>query len=309
MRVLPVGAMMTTKKTKAARRTTARTSKKTKVVPTAPLARAIRSVINKTTETKYVSQIIQSVTTPANFGYVREVLSGTDANTRLRHILPNLSQGVGSNQRIGTVITPIKVRVTVRYFFDQPYTNADRINVRQYVVTNKMVKTSPLWETNSQIQQSSMVEVGNGTNTYPDFGASPNSFLNASRHINKATFTPLKGCKDFVLQKQAGYVHGAQTSFADYAYSPYFGAIEHTEAIRVKCPKLKYEQFVEAGQDNYQQPTNFCPLWGAVAWNTCTEQSKTYRDQQGEISGSGVGKPAVPIIRYTIFSEMWFKDD
>lgn len=265
--------------------------------------------MNKNTETKYVAQIIQSTTTPANMGYLREALSGTDANTRLQPIIPQLSQGVGTNQRIGSVVTPIKMRVTVRYFYDYNFTNSLKTHVRQYVVTNKMVKTAPLWETNSQTQQSSMLEVGNGTNTYPDFGTTPDAQVHASRHINRATFTPLKGCKDFVLQKQGGQPLGAPVVLADYSYSPLFGQQEYVSTFLVKCPKLKYEQFLEAGQDNFRYPTNFCPLWGAVAWTSTDDQSKTYRNQEGDISGSGVGRPSVPVIRYTIFSELWFKDD
>lgn len=277
--------------------------------PTPALKAVLTKFLNGKTETKYVAETIQSLTTPANNGFVREVLAGTDANTRLRRMLPNLSQGVGSNQRIGTVITPIKVRITIKYVIDQNYTNADKINLRQYVVTNKMVKTWPLWDTNSQVQQSSMLEVGNGTNTYPDFGAGPEFIQNASRHLNKATFTKLKGSRDYTFAKQGGYTHGALTSAADYAYTPYIGAVEHTSVVSLKCPKLKYEQFVEAGQDNYLQPTNYCPLVGAIAWNASTQQANTYRNQQGAISGGAVGVPTVPIIRYTIFSEMWFKDD
>jgi len=279
------------------------------VLPSAPLARAIRSVINKSTETKYVSQMIQNVSTPANEGYVREVLSGVDANTRLRGVIPNLSQGVGSNQRIGTMITPTKLRVTVKYYVDYSNERALECYVRQFLLTAKSIKNPALWQGQEQTFQSNMLDVGNGTNTYPDYGASQDTWSHTQWPITNETFSKLpKGNKTFKFSKQPGFIQNAAGNSGVTPYAP-GRVVEHTSVFTIKCPKLKYEQFVEQGLNNYVQPTNFCPLWGACGFMITNENNAQYRQLLGAISGGGVGVPATPLIRYTIFSEMWFKDD
>ena len=266
--------------------------------------------MNKMTETKYVSQTIQSVSNPGNEGYVRESLNAGDANTRLRTILPNLGQGVGSNQRIGTVITPVKVRVTIRYYVDQTNERAFRLHVRQFLLTSKSVKNPAMWPTEGDSQTKNLLDNGDGTNTFATYGVDRNSWLTISKPINKTAFTKLgKGNKTLSFGKQGGRPQNEQTG--GNATTPYDArsVLEHTQVLTFTCPKLKYEQFVEQGLNNYLQPTNFNPLFGACGYVVSSEDAQCYRQLLGTISGGGIGLPSTPLIRYTIFSEMWFKDD
>jgi len=276
--------------------------------PTPALKATVTKILNSKTETKYVSQFIQNVTTPANMGYVREVLNSSDANTRLRTILPLVEQGVGPNQRIGIAITPVKFRVTIRYYVDHPNTRGFECHVRQFLLTSKSIRNSTLWSgATIGTQQGNMLDKGDGTNTFPDYGVSKDTWSHTQYPLAKETFTPLpRGNKTFKFGKQAGTPQNAQVAAGagETPYAPQH-ALEHTSVVNINCPKLKYEQ----DGVNYVLPTNFCPLWGACGYVVTSEDNAQYRQLLGEISGGGIGVPSTPLIRYTIFSELWFKDD
>jgi len=242
---------------------------------------------------------------PANQDYVREVLNSSDANTRLRTLLPQVSKGTGANQRIGNAITPIKFRVSITYYLDQTNTRGLECHVRQFLLTAKGVKNGTQWANYQTEAQSNMLDYGDGTNGFPDYGASKDTWANVSYPLAKETFTKLpKGNKTFKFAKQPGYIQneGAGDGLAVFAPNR---VVDHKSVVSIKCPKLKYE---EAGV-NLTIPTNFCPLWGACGYVITSDDNAQYRQLLGAISGGGIGVPANPIVRYTILSELWFKDD
>jgi len=256
-----------------------------------------------------VAQFIQNVDSPANQGYVREVLNASDANTRLRTILPNVYQGTDIDQRIGNTITPVKLRLTIRYYTDFTNTRALECYVRQFLLTSKSVKNPQIWAAEGDDETVHMLNRGNGTYTAPVFGASPQTWAEADLPIASPVFSTLpKGNKTFKFAKQPGLLQNESTADGIPVYAPN-RVTEHKCVVTIKCPKLHYTQESESGLNNYIQPTNFNPLFGACGYTITNESAACYRQLLGTISGGGIGVPANPIIRYTLFSELWFKDD
>jgi len=246
---------------------------------------------------------------PANEGYVRETLNAGDANTRLRTFLPDVYQGTNINQRIGNTITPIKLRLTIRYYVDYTNTRGLECYVRQFMLTSKSVKNPAMWPSNGDEQTQQLINLGDGTYGSATFGVSPDTWALADAPIAAPVFSALpKGNKTFKFAKQPGYLQNESAADGIPVYAPN-RVSDHKSVVTIKCPKLKYDQDDSTGLNNYTQPTNFCPLFGACGYTITNETNACYRQLLGTISGGGVGVPANPIIRYTLFSELWFKDD
>lgn len=295
---------MKTKSRSQTRRTTARMTKKTRVVPSAPLARAIRSVINKSTETKYVA---------VNFTdrYVPGSLPGDNVTRRLFNLVPPIVVGTTSHGRIGNAISPIKFRVTVQYYFqgdglgsgqDLNAVNKSLLaEVRQFVVSPKDIKSNRGWTpTVATALQPKLLEVGDGTTINPD-SALP---INLEYKISDENFKPLKGCKKFIMGKNAGTVQQQDTT----GYPLTTARAQNTLHFSVKCPKVfKYD---DDNTDNY--PSNFLPLFGCHAGllvNMLSGQlSTTYDGVVGVLAGNTNSIPIHPLLRYNVRSELWYKD-
>jgi len=293
----------------AALRTKARKLRPAQVQPTKALTMAVSKMMNRKTETKYVSQFIQNVDSPDNQDYVREVLNSSDANTRLRSLLPNVSQGTEANQRIGNTITPVKFRVTIQYYIDESNTRGLECYVRQFMLTSKSFKNEILLADAQSDVLENMLDRGDGTFGYPAFGAAQDTWIESSLPVAKEHFSLIpRGNKTFKFAKQPGYLTNAADDSGTTPYAPN-RVSTHKCVVNIKCPKLKYDNAVSSGATNYYIPTNYCPLWGACGYVITSENNAQYRQLLGTISGSGEGVPANPLIRYTIFSELWFKDD
>jgi len=204
---------------------------------------AVNRLINRKAETKYRAQTIQ------DNGYVLGNIAGGDSWKYLFPVIPSMSQGTGSAQRIGNSIAPIKLKVTVDYFFHrngfEPLANQsdDSVNlpgtyrVRQFSVTSKSIRGCSAWvdSTSAQkiAQQGRLLEVGDGTVT------APNSveLANQDFKISDENWTKHKGNKTFFMGKQSG----TQWTLSSEPIAP--NQTYHKRVcFFVKCPKtFKYE--------------------------------------------------------------------
>lgn len=254
--------------------------------------------MSKELETKYVAYTWSD-------RYIPGSLPGDNLTRRLFTVLPPLTVGPASNQRIGNSIHPVKLRVTAQYFFNGDGVQGGQdINgvgksglyeVRQFCLTSKDIKANRAWtSTVATDRQPRMLEVGDGTTINPDSA----SAWNMTYKISDENFTPIKGCKRFIMGKNAGVINGGSLDPLTTARA------QDTLHFSIKCPKtFHYEEDVT---DNY--PTNFCPLFGAHAGLITNSLSTTYDGLLGVIPGNTNSIPLHPIIRSNVRVELWFKD-
>lgn len=274
---------------------------KRKVMGTTPLTRAVKSVLARATETKYVAFNMVNTTT-TNLGYVNGALTGDQPNARLFPVIPSIAQGTGTNQRIGNTITPTKFVVHVRYYFDHTYAPAVLAHIRQFFVACKAIKDQSIWIAGagaaSLTQQQNLIDKGDGTNDFANFGTSPENAMGANNPIAHEAWTPLKGgCKTFRIGKQQGIIQGDNTSLL----TPYAPGVPCELNVRWshKLPKLKYEQ-------GGFYPTNTCPLFGALAY--LQDSALSYQSLTG-VPNVPIGTVPTPVLRFSLRSELHYKDD
>jgi len=268
------------------------------------IQRVLRAISRKS-ETKYAA---------VNFldRYVPGSLPGDNVTRRMFTLLPPLAQvnAATDHGRIGNSVNPVKLRVTVQYFFqgDGLQSNQDLTavqksvlaEIRQFVVTPKDIKSNRSWTPAvAAANQPKLLEVGDGTTINPD-SATP---INLEYKISDENFKPLKGCKKFIMGKNDGSV---QQSAGAYPLTT--ARAQNTLHFSIKCPKVfKYD---DDTTDNY--PTNFLPLFGCHAGllvNTASgAASTTYDGTVGVIAGNTNSIPAHPLLRYNVRVELWYKD-
>lgn len=265
-----------------------------------PLARAIRKVVNSQAETKYVAREV-------NDGYIVGNLIGDQPYRRLQTVLPQITQGTSAQSRIGNVIKPIKLSVTVQYFFQgnglegsqdtNSVINSGLFEVRQFSVQPRLYRSAATWTPAvAAVEQTKLLEKGDGTTVVP-YSASATNVLYP---VSNENFITLAGNKRIMLGKNAGLI---QQSADKYPLTNI--RAQDTIHYNVKCPAvLKYDE-------NSNYPTNFNPLWGAYAtlltnYGPATA-STTYDGLLNPLLGTGA--PTHPIIRYNLRVEMWYKDE
>lgn len=254
--------------------------------------------MKKTSETKYVTATVRD-------GYIVGNLIGDQPYRRLQTVLPRIGQGTSAHERIGNTIQPVKLKVTVQYFFQgngfeggqdaAAANNSGLYEVRQFSVQPKIYKSAAAWTPAvAAVEQTKLLEVGDGTTVVPYSATATNVLYK----VSDENFTTLKGNKRIMLGKNSGAVQQS-------ADSP-LATIRTQDTLHwsIKCPKkLKYDEAAT-------YPTNFNPLWGAYAtlltnYGPATA-STTYDGLLNPLLGTGA--PTHPIIRYNLFCEMWFKD-
>lgn len=270
-----------------------------KAKPTRVLKQAITRVLNAKTETKYTAMSITN-------GYILGNLIGDASWRRLLTVLPPVGQGVTAQSRVGNQITPIKLRVTVQYFFQGngkqdtqalgAVTASGLYEVRQFSVSPKGIKDANQY-TNAVAAalQPKLLEVGDGTTASPYTAEG----INMLYKISDENWTVNKGNKRFIMGKNNGLINQS-------AYDPLTTArAQNTVHFSPKLPKkLTYDD------NNSVYPTNFNPLWGAHAMmltNYGTTPSTTYDGLINPILATG--QPTNPVLRYNLRAELWFKDD
>lgn len=123
-------------------------------------AMKVRSVLNKTAETKYVAnQYDGALVALANQWYSTGSLAAVGS---WYPALPALGEGTGDYQRVGDKIRPSNVSVSLKVFFDPQNVDANSIYGVIYYGTSKAVKS---WNAASPIGNAQILDQGDGTNT------------------------------------------------------------------------------------------------------------------------------------------------
>ena len=260
-------------------------------------------------------------------------ITGGDSYRYLIPVIPSLGQGVGPNNRIGNSINPVKLKVTVDYYFHRNGTLeggvanqtenavvlAGLYKVRQFSVTSKSIRGCSAWvdSTSAQkiAQQGRLLEVGDSTVTAPNSV----SYHNFDYPISDENWTKHKGNRTFFMGKQAGVGWSGTSPTGTTPYAPFAPGMTAHKRVTffVKLPKVfKYEDVDVGGAAGQFYPTNFNSLWGVHAGVVApsyppqinTSPFTTYDGLQGAISATSPSYPYNPIIRHTIRAELWYKD-
>ena len=259
-------------------------------------------------ETKYCASEVRDIQIYGNLDYAGA--GGDVTDKRLYVMLPQLGVGNGPGTRVGNEISPVKVKVSVQYFFVQTPLSGGQsagvatlphlVEVRQVAVAPKAIKRYSDWFTSGTSGAQGfkqhlprLLEKGNGTSVVAD-SANP---LNLTYPINNERFTALKGNKRFMLAKNTGLIAQAEQSPNTTMRS------QNTLHFTVKTPKvLKY-----ADENGELYPQNCCPLFGAYAGLVNNATALTYDALQAPYVSISFG-PTNPILYMNYRVEMWYKD-
>lgn len=269
---------------------------------------AIQRMIKGDQETKYVANEVRDIQIYGNLDYAGP--GGDVTDKRLYIMLPQLGVGAGPNGRIGNHVAPVKVKVSVQYYFVQSPLSGGQspgvaglphlVEVRQVAVAPKAIKRYSDWFTSGTSGAQGfkqhlprLLEKGNGT-SIPADSANP---LNLTYPINNERFTAIKGNKHFLLGKNQGLI-------AQEGQSPNTTMrMQNTLHFSVKTPKvLKY-----ADENGEVYPQNCCPLFGAYAGLVNNNTALTYDALQAPYVPISFG-PTNPILYMNYRVEMWYKD-
>lgn len=236
-------------------------------------AKKVMKVVNRNEETKYVAETITQVPGgPPTF----LVPSFQVAPLNLSRMIPNLTQGVLENQRIGDQVSPIKINCMWNFFL----AGADAFDVTLNIVVVS-VKGANSQLALPGIPVGQFLKVGDGTNTDPN-GFTPVQFLTEVNHykVNNDQYTLHKWIKrrvskGFGLQNIAPPIPGASNAVANQGAM----SIKYTW----KPPKLKYNAAADT------TPTNHYPCY--LIWATNNDGTALLGD-----------------LNFNCRSEMFFKD-
>lgn len=236
-------------------------------------AKKVLAVVNNKEETKYVAETITQVPGgPPTF----LVPSFQVAPLNLSRMIPNLTQGVAENQRIGDQVQPIRINCMWNFFI----AGADAFDVTLNIVVVS-VKGANSQLALPGIPVGQFFKVGDGTNTDPN-GFTPVQMLTEVNHykVNNDQYTLHKWfkrriTKGFGLQNIAPPIPGASSAVANQGAM----SIKYTW----KPPKLKYNAAADI------TPTNHYPCY--LIWATNNDGTALLGD-----------------LNFNCRSEMYFKD-
>nr|WAE43172.1 MAG: capsid protein [Cressdnaviricota sp.] len=157
----PLNALVKTKKTR----------KPKALKPTAAMAKMIRSVVSKTEETKYSTEVILNAfptsgapTTPSVYVNFNSVVSaGTDWYRCAPLINPS---GTAAYGRVGDQIEPTSLKTTWDFSFSPTSSDANSrdITIVMYILRPKQQKQYPVTAANGQLTANfNFLDAGNGT--------------------------------------------------------------------------------------------------------------------------------------------------
>lgn len=287
---------------------------------------AVGRMIARKAETKYRAWDLNTN------GYIPGILNGNVGGTwhYLLPVIPPVYQGTGSHQRVGNSITPLKLKVTVEYFFHKNGTSdhipasqtevgiepARIFKVKQYVVNNRRIRSCSGWiDTNNTIKSeeiAKLLDAGDGTTSYADSGMA--NVLDYP--VYKESFTTQKGNgKTFLMCKNNGISGGTGAGG-----QPFTSAVPYKKCVFYpKLPKtFKYEDVgINQNPAGDHYPSNFNCLWGAVAGfiepqnplSVTNGPCLTYEQVMAQTTLVTPAYPYQPMIRYNCRLELWFKDE
>lgn len=259
-----------------------------------PLKAAINRIVKGNIETKYVAQTIM-----LNQPLVYEC--GLFPNNRLRNLIPAITQGMDSYQRIGDKIKPVRMRVHVHYSWDATFVGSSPPVIRQFHVTSKAVKSHEQWT--PAVAGSATLRLLDGGQGIPERpsgdGAGNICGQTFMKPVNKDDFTPHKGCRTFIMQKNSGdWVQDTKSPNTDAPSSYSSSQLTQEHGFSVKLPKtLNYDSSLG------DYPVNALPLF-AAHWSYPNELLISNTDPYSPTTGL----PNTNKVHVTVRTELWYKD-
>jgi len=258
------------RRNRKAPRRAANKKKQAKKGQVAMMRKIAKEVINQKSETKYVAQSLDvggivnsSLTTPAG----------------LFPMIPTLLCGTESFQRVGARIENLRIKTTFTIWLDNNGNQAQNNNVfvRLYFLRSKKVKN---WNQVNLLPAGTLLDQGDGTMT--DWNNPALSVNYAQMPISNENW--IGRHKTVRLIKNTGQPNGVNGT-PNTDGRPSATVVHYTNR---KAP-VSYENLI--ANPGLAYPTNFCPLFGIVAWSS--EFGSLIRTDQLQI-----------VVR----NEMYFKD-
>lgn len=244
----------------------------------APVKTYVARQINRHAETKYVAA--NPYNTSSGLLKATNFSAGITSNAEAYALIPPVTQGEGDHQRIGNIIKPTSLTVKGFVSLLGNDTNSYCIDVDVFILQSKTFKSQ---YSESQIDIPSMLNRGDGSNTYYD-----GSFLNSTFPVNTSLFQVLKH-KKIRLTKPYGNMNtaicgGSPEAVANYSSEKY----SKNFSFKVPLPvSLKYDL------DAQTVCQNSYPFM-VIGWNS-----------PNNCDG---GDSNLNIIKATAISQMYFKD-
>ena len=218
---------------------------------------AIKKVLNRQLETKYVAEQVQL----SGYAIPADITPATDYHLMLPQVVIQTATAT-NNTREGDYISPIRARIAGHIWLDQAPAVAKVIYVKLYMVQPKGNK-DPALNANLPV---GLLDAGAAD---PVQWVATKQDLQAFYPVNKENYTVMK-CFTFKLTNNGGSPIGqAVGAFTNVGG----GNDRHTFSYSWKPPKLKYAN----DADNY--PTNHNPIFFAVIYspgfNCATDASLT----------------------------------
>jgi len=216
----------------------------------APMTRAIKSVLKKEADTKFVAESLQRPDGFTTLNNYTAFSSGITSSNEVYACIPQLAQGSGESQRVGSHVSPTKCVIDLNIVASDSYNMAavDK-TIHVFVLSAKSVRSLPNF---SAIPITSLLNIGNGSSG-PFNGTSQAQTL----PINTEEFT-IHHHKSFRMSKGFGLAYTLIANDSCYAPSSTFRRLR----LNVPLPKkLMY------GSDADQYPTNAAPFL-VIGWTS-----------------------------------------
>ena len=251
MSIITTKKTTTSKSARAPRRPRAR-GKKAVAKLSAPMTRAIKKVLNKEADTKFVAQSLVNLSGGANLNSYVGFSSAINTVNEIYALIPEVPVGLAATSctRVGDHISPTKCIVDLNICATAANAtgSVDKM-VHVFMLTSKSVKSLANY---SAIPITQLLDIGNGTNG-PFNGASMSQTL----PVNAQDFTVLHH-KAFRMTKGLGLQNTSIVSSATITPAAAFRRLRFT----LKIPKLTYSD------DSVTYPSNYAPFL-VIGYTSC----------------------------------------
>jgi len=238
-------------------------------MPTTKLARAVKSVMNRNTETKYVRETIVS---EGNVVWNSQIAGSAD----WYRALPLVSRGSNSNQRVGDKIQPKSLKVNWTFRFDKNDQNTRDIFVVLYLLSSKSNKDYNTNNNSGALPSNFNQYLDNGNDTTTYFSG---TWADSQKPVNRENFT-VHTKKIINLIKPTGLANGSgvvgpalldasgniQTDLSGnpvYLAAGSDGMYSHERSVRKSFSytfKSLPKNFLYSDV-SLSRPANFAPVW------------------------------------------------
>lgn len=239
-----------------------------------PLAARIKQVLNRQSETKYVStQLLDNFIVPYTVGPANQFFPCT----------PQVSQGSGTSfQRIGERIKPIKAKIDFIFSFDETTSLSHDYRVKLFVLRPKTYNNFTQMVASGFTGQL----LDNGNQTDADWDPL-NQHISDCKPINDEVFTPIT-IKRFKLIKNPAPTEGVAVGNGSNPNLSRSNIVRYSVSLYGKA--LKKNLIYQGALGAY--PNNYNPIFGIVAY-----------------AADGTAPLPVSPIKASVRLHMWFKDE